>query len=144
MQRNETLWMSVASGCVWTIIGLAVSFLLAVPPRGLGREMLTWAGGIIAGPLIGLLMGQVSRIFGYFEEVLLRIIVAGASLYLAMVLFIMSSLVTPFVLNGHLPANVWTNSFGIAAFAFELTCIVLWPLAYLNHTLILRSWARRR
>ena len=140
MQHKKTLWMSAASGCVWAIIGLAVSFLLAAPTRGLG--LLTWAGGIIAAPLIGLLMGQVARIFGYFEEVFLRIIVAGASLYLAMVLFIMASFLTQFILNGRLPANAWTNIFGIAAAAFELTCVVLWPLAYLNHTLISRLWVR--
>ena len=104
--------------------------------------MLSWAGGIVAAPLIGLLMGQVARIFGYFEEIVLRIIVAGASLYLAMVLFIMASFLTQFVLNGRLPANAWTNIFGIAAAAFELTCVVLWPLAYLNHTLISRLWVR--
>src|SRR5689334_7285206 len=34
-------------------------------------------------PLIGLLMGQVSRIFGYIEETVLRSIVAGACLYAA-------------------------------------------------------------
>jgi hypothetical protein len=144
MQRNKALRMSVASGCMWAIIGLSVSFLLAVPDRGFGGLVLAWAGGIIAAPLIGLLMGQVSRIFGYFDEVLLRIIVAGASLYLAMVLFIMSSLLTQSVFNRHLPADVWTNSFGAAAFAFELTCIALWPLAYLNHTLISGLWASRR
>ena len=144
MQRSKTLWLSVASGCVWATIGLAVSFLFAAPPRELGRVMLAWGGGTIAAPLIGLLMGQVSRVFGYFEEILLRIIVAGASLYFAMVLYIMAGLLTSSVLNGHLPANVWTNSFGAAAFAFELTCLVLWPLAYLNHSLISRSWARCR
>ena len=144
MQRSKTLWMSVASGCVWATIGLAVSFLFAAPPRELGRVMLAWGGGTIAAPLIGLLMGQVSRVFGYFEETLLRIIVAGASLYFAMVLYIMAGLLTSSILNGHLPANVWTNSFGAAAFAFEVTCLVLWPLAYLNHTLISRSWARCR
>jgi hypothetical protein len=143
MQRNKILRMSIASGCVWAIIGLAVGFLF-VPPRGLGREMLVWAGGIIAGPFIGLLMGQVSRIFGHFEEVLLRIILAGVSLYLAMVFFIMSSLLTSSILYGHPPANVWTNSFGAATWAFELTCVILWPLAYLNHTLISRLWARSR
>src|SRR5262249_44593137 len=140
MQHKKMLWMSAASGCVWAIIALAVSFLLAGATRGLGRLALTWAGGIIAAPFIGLLMGQVARVFGYFEEVFLRIIVAGASLYLAMVLFIMASLLTQLVFNGRLPANAWTNIFGMAAAAFELTFIVLWPLAYLNHSLISRSW----
>src|SRR5215468_8536037 len=136
MQHKKTLWMSAASGCVWAIIALAVSFLLSGAPRGLGRLALIWAGGIIAAPLIGLLIGQVSRIFGYFQEVFLRVIVAGGSLYLAMVLFIMASLLTQFVFDGRLPANALANIFGMAAAAFELTCIVLWPLAYLNHTLI--------
>src|SRR5262249_12999141 len=144
MRGNEPMRMSIASGCVWAIIGLALGFLFAVPERRFGHLVLTWAGGIITAPLIGLLMGRVSRIFGYFEEVLLRIIVAGASLYMAMVLLIMSSLLIQAVFNGHLPADIWTNSFGAAAFAFEFTCIALWPLAYLNHTLIFRSWASDR
>jgi hypothetical protein len=147
MQRQKTLWLSAASGCVWAVIGLTVGFLVAsspaLPTRGLGRLVLIWGGGIIASPLIGLLMGQLSRIFGYFEEVFLRIIVAGASLYVAMVLFIIASFLTQFVLNGRLPANPWTSIFGSAAAAFELTCIVLWPLAYLNHTLISRLWVPR-
>src|SRR5262249_47746367 len=133
MQRKKTLWVSAASGCVWAIIGLAVSFLVAPPTLGFGRLVFSWARGIIAAPLIGLLMGQVSRIFDYFEEVFLRIIVAGASLYVAMVLFIIATFLTRFVLHGRLPVNPWTSIFGIAAAAFELTCIVLWPLAYLNH-----------
>jgi hypothetical protein len=69
---------------------------------------------------------------------------AGATLYLAMVLFIMSSLLTQFVFTGHLPDKIWTNSFGAATWAFELTCIILWPLAYLNHTFISRLWSRSR
>lgn len=144
MQRKKALWMSAASGCVWAIISLAVIFLVATPTLGFGfgRLVLGWAGGIIAAPLIGLLMGQVARIFGYFEEVFLRIIVAGASLYLAIVLFIMGSFLTQFVLNQRPPANAWTDIFGMATAAFELTCIVLWPLAYLNHTLISRLWVR--
>src|SRR5215471_10167161 len=105
MPPNKAVWMSIASGCVWAIIGLAVGLLFAVPERGSGRLLPAWAGGIVAAPLIGLLMGQISRIFGYFEEVLLRIIVAGASLYIAMVLFILSSLLTQAVFNRHLPAD---------------------------------------
>jgi len=71
MQRKKAMWMSAASGCVWAIIALAVCFLVATPTLGFGfgRLVLGWAPGIIAAPLIGLLMGQVSRIFGYFEEV---------------------------------------------------------------------------
>src|SRR5215468_11801499 len=145
MHRKQALWMSAVSGCVWAIIALAVSFLVSTPTLGLGlgRAVLGCAGGIIAAPLIGLLMGQVSRIFGYFEEVFLRVIVAGASLYLAIVLFIMGSFLTQLVLNQRPPANAWTDIFGMATAAFELTCIVLWPLAYLNHTLISRLWVRR-
>src|SRR5262252_4594602 len=143
MRGNQPMRRSIASGCVWAIIGLALGFLFAAPERRFGHLVLTWAGGIITAPLIGLLMGRVSRIFGYFEEVLLRIIVAGASLYLAMVLFIMSSFLARFVFGPHLPPHIWTNVFGGAALAFELTCMVLWPLAYLNHTFISR-WAQGR
>jgi hypothetical protein len=65
-------------------------------------------------------------------------------LYLAMVLFIVSSFLARFVFDPHLPPHIWTTVFGAAALAFELTCMVLWPLAYLNHTFISRWWAHGR
>ena len=135
--------MSAASGFVWAVIGLVVGgVLLSGPGATLQKVTFPWAGGIIAGPLIGLFMGQVSRLFGYIEEVGLRIIIAGASLYAAAVLFVMASLLLQAIVAGHLPREVWATAFGAAAFGFEATCVVLWPLAYMNHRLIFRMWER--
>jgi len=143
MITRKPLWMSLGSGAVWGVLGLAVGFLFSLPSGRLGHVTLTWAGGIIAAPLIGLLMGQVSRVFGYIEETILRSIVAGASLYAASVLFVMASLLFSSMRVGHLPKDFWTTSFGAAALAFNLTFIVLWPLAYVNHVVVSREWARR-
>ena len=143
MSARKPLWMSLGSGIVWGVLGLAVGLLFSLPSDRLGHLTLTWAGGIIAAPLIGLLMGQVSRIFGYIEETVLRIIVAGASLYCASVLFVMASLLFSSMRVGYLPKEFWSTSFGAAAFAFEVTFIILWPLAYVNHVVVSREWARR-
>ena len=92
-------------------------------------------------------MSQVSRLFRYVE-VLMRIIIAGLSLYGASVLFVMASLLFQPVLFRRMPpaefwTNFWSTSFGAAALGFELSFVVLWPAAYLNHTLISRAWAER-
>jgi hypothetical protein len=143
MNARKPLVMSLGSGAVWALIGLAVGLFVNLWRGELGRVVIALAGGMIAAPLIGLLMGQVSRVFGYIEEVVLRIIVAGASLYAASVLFLMASFLLQSIRAGHLREHIWIDSFGMASWAFELTFIVLWPLAYVNHTIISLEWARR-
>ena len=146
MKQNNPYWMSLGSGCLWALFGLAVGVTLQSGPGSSARQAaFSFAGGMIASPLIGLLMGQVSRLFQYVE-VGMRIIIAGASLYAASVLFMMASLLFSALFRPMPPtfwANFWTTSFGAATFGFELSCVVLWPTAYLNHTVISRAWARR-
>jgi hypothetical protein len=144
MNRNKPYWMSLISGCVWGLLGLAVAIILeSGPGSSLRTPVFGFIGGVIASPLIGLLMGQVSRLFPYVE-VLMRITIAGASLYAASVLFVMASFLLWFVITGHMARDFWATSFGAAAWGFELSCVVLWPAAYVNHTLIARTWERRR
>jgi hypothetical protein len=116
MHRNKPFWISVASGAVWGLIGFAVGYL--VDSRAGLHVAVALAGGIVAAPFIGMLMGQVSRVFGYVEEVVLRIIIAGASLYAASALFIIASLLWQSIRAGHLHEHIWTDSFGMAAWAF--------------------------
>jgi hypothetical protein len=144
MNQNKPYWMSLGSGCVWAVLGLAVGMMFEIRPYGsLRRAILGLMGGMIVAPVIGLLMGQVSRLFPY-GEVLMRIIIAGVSLYAASVLFVMASLLFQFLIFGQMHRDFWTTSFGAATVGFELSCIVLWPAAYVNHTLIARAWERRR
>jgi hypothetical protein len=144
MNQNKPYWMSVGSGCVWAVLGLTVGIILeSGPGSSLRKPVLGLMGGMIVSPLIGLLMGQVSRLFPYVEG-LMRIIIAGASLYAASVLFVMGSLLLQFVISGHMARDFWTTSFGAATIGFELSCVVLWPAAYVNHTLIAKAWQSRR
>src|SRR5262245_33778092 len=143
MKQNNPYWTSLGSGCLWALFGLAVGITLQSGPSSSARQAaLSFAGGMIASPLIGLLMGQVSRLFQYVE-VGMRIIIAGASLYAASVLFVMASLVFTSVLRGQMLPDFWATSFGAAALGFYLSCVVLWPAAYLNHTFVSKAWARR-
>ena len=146
MTQNNPYWMSMGSGCLWALFGLAVGVTLQSGPGSSARQAaFSFTGGMIASPLIGLLMGQVSRLFPYVE-VGIRIIIAGASLYAASVLFVMARLLSSGLFHPTQPPfwfNFWTTSFGAATFGFEMSCVVLWPAAYLNHTVISKAWARR-
>jgi hypothetical protein len=144
MNQHKPYWMSLISGCVWGVLGLAVAIILeSGPGSSLRTPVLGFMGGVIVSPLIGLLMGQVSRLFPYVE-VLMRITIAGASLYAASVLFVMASLLLWSVISGHVGRDFWDTTFGAATIGFELSCVVLWPAAYVNHTLIAKAWQSRR
>jgi hypothetical protein len=143
MNQHKVYWMSLGSGCLWALLGLAVAIILESGPGSTVRwAALSVTGGMIASPFIGLFMGQVSRLFRYVE-VGMRIVIAGTSLYAASVLFVMASLLFTSVHRGQMLSDFWATSFGAATLGFELSCVVLWPAAYVNHTLISRAWARR-
>jgi hypothetical protein len=40
--------------------------------------------------------------------------------------------------------DFWDTTFGAATIGFELSCVALWPAAYVNHTLIAKAWESRR
>src|SRR5262249_161879 len=144
MNQNKPYWMSLGSGFVWAVLGLTVAIVLETGPgSSLRTPLVGFMGGVIASPLIGLLMGQVSRLFPYVE-VPMRIIISGVSLYAASVLFVMASLLLGSAISGHMARDFWTNSFAAAALGFEFCCVVLWPAAYVNHAVIARAWERRR
>jgi len=137
------LRVSVASGFGWAVIGLLVAFaggLFSVPSR-LGTVSV--AGGILVSPFIGLLMGMVSKTFGTLP-IVIRIVVAGVSLYIATLLFVIADNVFLSILMGRMIPNIWFNSVMVAWAALLLTWffVVLWPLAYANHALVARAWAR--
>jgi hypothetical protein len=143
MNQSRVCWISLASGCVWALIGFAVAFILKMPGTTFRQSALDFAGGMIAAPFIGLLMGQVSRIFGHLE-VGMRIILAGASLYAASVLFVMASLLLSSLRLGFPIRDFWMNSFAAAWIGFSTSCVLIWPIAYANHALISRAWEQSR
>ena len=144
MTMRAPVGISVASGCVWALIGLGVAFIGNQPSITLGEAALTFAGGFIAAPLIGLLMGTVSKPFRHMP-VGIRMLVAGASLYVAVLLFVIASGLFSALRYGRMPPDFWFNSLGIAWAGLVWTWffIVLWPLAYANHALLSRLWSRQ-
>ena len=143
MNLREPIGMSIASGCLWALIGLAVAFLGSLPSITLGQAVVLVAGGVSAAPLIGLLMGIISKTFRNMP-VAIRIIIAGGSLYLGALLFVIASKLFSSLLYGQIPRDFWTDSAGVAWAGLVWTWFfaVLWPLAYANHTLIARAWTR--
>ena len=83
------LWSS-ASGCLW--IGVAISVAYAVSPiqSTLLDAALTFAGGIVASPAIGALVGYIARRFNRlnFDG---RLLVALGDLYFATYLFLLAT-----------------------------------------------------
>jgi hypothetical protein len=84
------------------------------------------SGGILVSPLIGVLIGLVSRGFLNLGRSG-RIVAALGDLYVAAFLFLWATGVDP--VRGIL--------FGLT---FTGYILVLWPLSYANHVLIARAW----
>lgn len=139
--KHRAIGMSVAWGCVWGLIGLAVAFLGNQPSMTLRDAASAFAGGLMAAPVIGLLMGLVSRPFQRLP-VLLRITVAGGSLYCAVLLFVMANELVWAIRLGRLPQDLWFRSVAIAWASLVMTWffVFLWPLAYLTHIAVSRAW----
>ena len=146
--KHRAIRMSVASGCLWGLIGLAVAVLgtrpsMNQPGMTLRNAATAFAGGLVTAPIIGLLIGLLSRPFRHLP-VPLRIIVAGGSLYCAVLLFIVANGLTWAARLGRLPQDFWFNSVASAWASLVWTWffVFLWPLAYVTHMLVSRAWDR--
>ena len=104
----------------------------------------TVLGGVVAAPVIGVLVGGLSRRFARLG-LSARIAVALANLSLAVWLFLVAAGVAN-LLDGR---GAWSRSlvsepirgtlFGLTYTGFVL---VLWPLSYVNHVMVGRMWRR--
>jgi hypothetical protein len=144
---SKPLFWSFASGCVW--IGVAISIAYAVSntfttPLDAAR---TFAGGIVASPAIGVLIGYIARRFNKlrFDR---RLLVALGDLYLATYLFQLATgvgqVLAQFLegravdLQGSLVGGPLLGTLlGLTYTGFVLA---LFPLSYLNHVLIGKAW----
>lgn len=101
-------------------------------------------GGIVVAPAIGVLMGATSRSFEW-SPVFLRVAIAGVTLYGAALLFVLASGLVSGLMSGRIPDALFFNSMAAtwAALTWTGLFVVLWPLAYFNHSLISKAWARR-
>jgi hypothetical protein len=151
MQRTKKLVAySLISGCVWAAIGLAIAWLVSpVSPvrTPLGEVPRTFGGGLVAAPVIGVLIGRMSRNFLAFRRPT-RLAIALANVYLASLLFLMAvnlprlfegHVARPRVFSALISGPIFGAIFGLTYTGFVL---VLWPLSYANHSLIGRAWKR--
>jgi hypothetical protein len=136
MKRREPGYFlfSLASGCLWALIALTLGY------RAFGPSI--W-GGILAAPLIGLLMGVSSAWFDTRWQGG-RALFSLVSLYVAASLFGFAMTLYDLFVRGIGPAPSLENLLsGIAATLWGITFTgyfaILWPLAYLNHRLL---WLR--
>ena len=127
-------WLSVLSGCVWAIIAYVLSF------GAFGSLII---GGLIASPLIGLLVGMLYRP-AYKLPKVSQCFLSLVTLYLAVTIFGLAvgfydaysraipNRITSGVILQTTIAAVW----GITFTGYVL---LLWPLAFLNHRLLGRA-----
>ncbi len=141
---------SLASGFVW--IGVATAIAYAVSPIHSAPldAAKTFAGGIIAAPVIGLLVGHIARRFSYLSRPQ-RFGMALADLYLATYLFMVASgigqVVRGWLARGYvetLQRQLVVDPFLGTIFGLTYTglVVVLLPLSYFNHVLIAKAWTR--
>lgn len=130
---------------MWAVIGFAVAWSVS-PIRSTPSDVVRgFSGGLVAAPLIGLLMGSLARKFSRLGQPA-RIAVALANLYLAVWLFLMASNVVA-LLVGAVPwsrgfeALVWSPIVGtLAGLTYTGFVLLLWPVSYVNHALVGRAW----
>lgn len=134
---------SLASGCVWG----GIAYLLGGP-----LDRLVW-GGIIVSPLIGLAVGRAAtwlrpssnpaKLGSKLGSKLGRAFVSLAGLYIAASLFGLAvgmyDLATGDTAHRIATAVVMQSILGVLwGVTFTGYVLILWPLAYLNHTLLWR------
>jgi hypothetical protein len=145
---KKPFFWSVGSGLVWTGVAGAVAY--AIDPAGFSPRHAAgiFAGGIIAAPVIGLLIGRMARRFSALGRVP-RFWMALGNLYLATYLFLLASgigqVVSEWITHRHVQTvhrllvvdPLLGALFGLTYTGFV---IVLLPLSYWNHALIGKAW----
>jgi hypothetical protein len=130
--------MSALSGCLWA----------AIPYYYLHESMSPYIwGGIIASPFIGTAMGLI-YCGACAWSLWLRILLSLATLYLAVFLFGLAVGICDAARP--IPNRLFDGVVAQTIFAFlwGVTIpglfVVLWPMAFLNHTLVCRFGWRRK
>ena len=93
MKRAIPFFVSCASGLVWVLIPYYAAYSLSGPRTTFATRLLS--GGILTAPLIGLLIGIVSREFSRLGRSG-RIVMALGDLYLGAFLFLWAAGIDPF------------------------------------------------
>ena len=129
---------SALSGCIWA--GTAWILLEQRVNAGI-------VGGILVSPLIGIAMGIFSKRFAE-RPILTRAAIALSSLYLAVALFGIAGGMADAAFGSGKPITArniieWVWPF-VAGLTFTGYVLALWPLAYLNHSVIGQAWSESK
>jgi hypothetical protein len=147
-RMKKAFFWSLVSGFGWIAVAEAVAYGISPTSYSMRRTAATFAGGIVAAPLIGLLIGSISRRFSDLGRPA-RLWMALGDLYFATYLFLLASGVGQVVSGWITERHVQTMQQALAldplmGALFGLTytgfVIVLLPLSYWNHALIGRVW----
>lgn len=133
MNIRRYIVFSVLSGCVWAVFAYVLAHR-AMPT-------IVW-GGLLASPLIGIVIGLAFRRACRFSTVV-RWALSLVSLYFAAVLFgacsgicdILVSNNTDRILSAVVLQAVLATLWGLTVTGYFL---LLWPLSFLNHALLCR------
>jgi len=145
--KNKPALYSILSGCVWAAIGYIVAYSVAPVRTSTADVGQMFLGGVFAAPLIGLLIGVISRRFASLRRSG-RLAVALADLYVAAWLFLFAASVSRSFTD--FSALSWQQAFralvadpvmgALLGLTYTGYALVLWPLSYANHLLVARAW----
>jgi hypothetical protein len=124
MNRAKPFLLSFVSGFLWAIIACYVAYSLS--PTSWSHVARMLSGGIIAAPLIGVLIGMGSRRFSALGR-LGQVLTALGDLHIAAFLFVWAAEV-----------DTWRSI--LLGLTFSGYFLLLWPLSYVNHALVARTW----
>jgi hypothetical protein len=145
---RKPLFWSLASGFVWIGVASALAWTVAPIHTGPLQATMAFAGGIVAAPVIALLIGYIARRFSSLSGSQ-RIALALADLYFATYLFMLATgaghVATDLIARGHvktLQRALVTDPLLATVLGLTYTgfVVVLLPLSYINHVLIGKAW----
>jgi hypothetical protein len=132
-------------------MGLAVLLAYAVSPlhtSPLGAAQ-TFAGGMVAAPAIGTLIGYIARRFNKLS-LDMRLVLALADLYLATYLFLLATgvgqalaqLLRSRAVDVHKSLVIDPFLGTLLGLTYTGFVLALFPLSYMNHVLMGKAWDR--
>ena len=148
---SKPLLWSFASSCIWIGVAISIAYAVsAIHTTPLGAA-LTFAGGIVASPAIGALIGYIARRFNKLTFGR-RLLVALGDLYLATYLFllaaglgqILTQLFKGRAVDLHRSLVVGPLIGTLLGLTYSGFVLALFPLSYLNHVLIGKAWEQVR
>lgn len=142
---HRPIFYSLISGCIWAVIAFGIAWSVSTIRSTPSEVVRTFSGGLVAAPLIGMFVGLLSRKFSRLGRSA-RIAVALVNLYLAAWLFLMAANVVRLLVG----EAAWSHVFklvvsdpiigALVGLTYTGFVVLLWPLSYVNHTLVGRAW----